>query len=90
MNMDAIAEALIDTAAFLELSGDDVIKPDAAIQALESIATSLADASAEEKKALLDLCVARAIALKDSDDPELEKKREFYLGFGEAFGLYPE
>ena len=88
--MNSIAEALIDTAAFLELSGDDVVKPDAAVQALESIATSLADASPEEKKALLDLCIARAVALKHADDPDLVRKRDFYLGFGEAFSLYPE
>jgi hypothetical protein len=64
--------------------------PDAAVQALESIATSLADASPEEKKALLHLCIARAVELKNTDDPELVRKRDFYLGFGEAFSIYPE
>jgi hypothetical protein len=42
--------------AFLELSGDEVIDPDSAVQALESISHSLRKASDEEKKALLTYC----------------------------------
>ena len=52
--MKTLAKALIRTAAFLELSGDDTINPDDAVRALEGIAHTLQSASPEELAAVRD------------------------------------
>ncbi len=46
--MDNIARALLNAAAFLEFSLDDIVDPDSAVKALEDIAFALQNASAEE------------------------------------------
>ena len=46
--MHALANAIVDQALFLELSDDAAIDPDAAVRALESIASALAQASPAE------------------------------------------
>jgi len=80
--MKMLAEALVEAAAFLELSGDDVVHPDAAVQAMESIVASLARASDAEKAAVLAYCRLRA------NEPSHDaRRRDFYQGFGESFGL---
>lgn len=50
--MKTLAKALIEIAAFVELSGDDVIDPDLAVRALESMANTLHSASPEELVAI--------------------------------------
>ena len=52
--MKTLAKALIQTAAFLELSGDDTVNPDDAVKALEDIAHTLQSASPEELAAVRD------------------------------------
>jgi hypothetical protein len=82
--MKSLAEALVDLAAFLELSGDEVVELEASVRALESLAHRLQHATAEEKEAVLEVCRARANALPPHASAE-EKK--FYLNFGEHFGI---
>lgn len=50
--MKHLAKAMVDALAFLELSGDDVIDPDNAVQAMEMLAATLRDCSPDERKAL--------------------------------------
>ncbi len=88
--MKSLAQAVVDAAAFLELSGDDVVSPDAAVDALESIAAALSEATREEKKCVLDYCAAQAKALVDDASVGAAKRRAFYLGFEESFGLSDE
>jgi hypothetical protein len=83
--MQTLAKALIDAAAFLELSGDDVIHPDAAVRALESIGATLQSASPSElsavRAALSDLIAAERAGLARAD------RLQFYEQFFEGFGL---
>jgi len=88
--MKSLAQAVVESAAFLELSGDDVIDPDAAVQAQEAIVSALDEATDEEKKALLFYCRECAAQILTSASPTDLKKRDFYLGFGEAFGITDE
>jgi len=85
--MKSLAKALVESAAFLELSGDELIDPYSAVQALESISHSLQDASDEEKCALIDYCREQDSRLSDTRGSQDERRRDFYRGFGEAFGL---
>jgi hypothetical protein len=77
----------VEAAAFLELSGDDVINPDSAVQALESISYSLKNASNSEKTALLDYCREQAAKLGESEGKDVEKRKNFYQQFEDAMGL---
>ena len=49
---DAVLQALVDCIAFIELSPDDVIDPDAAVRALESVSFVLGKLPQEEQVAL--------------------------------------
>lgn len=85
--MKSLAEAIVEAAAFLELSGDEVVNPDFAVQALESISGVLRGASSEEKQAILDYCRDQASQLKDARSHQEQRRRDFYSGFDEAMGL---
>ena len=50
--MNNLAKAIIGAVAFLEFSDDDIVDPDAAVQAMEDIAAALQKASPEELAAL--------------------------------------
>jgi hypothetical protein len=84
--MNSLAEALVEAAGFIELSGDS----DAAVQALESIAHAVGAASKEEKNALLEYCRLRAKALAAASGELDQRRRAFYVEFGENFGLIDE
>ncbi len=88
--MKSLAQAVVESAAFLELSGDEAIDPDAAVQAQEAIVSSLSEASDEEKKALLAYCRESAARLSSLHAQSDMKRRDFYLGFGDAFGITDE
>ncbi len=85
--MKSLAEALIEAVAFLELSGDAVIDPGLAVQAMESISHSLENASEQEKQALLNYCHDQAERLFTASGDEDQKRRDFYQHFAEAMGL---
>ena len=79
--MRTLANAILDLAAFLELSGDDVIDPDAAVNAMESLAFSLKSATPEEVAA-----VRSAIREQVASAPSPERA-EFLRSFAENVGL---
>jgi ankyrin repeat protein len=78
--MKTLATCLLELAAFLELSDDSIVDPDAAVGAMESVAASLAEASDEEKSALREAARRLAKASKGS-------ARTFYSSFMFACGL---
>jgi hypothetical protein len=86
--MRALAEALIDAVAFLELS-EDAVDPDAALGVLETIAGRLSTASPQEKQALAEALAARKAEEESGDAPSPEYL-EFLDTFLYAFGLGDE
>jgi len=78
--MKALARAIVDLAGFLELSGDDVVDPDSAVTALESMAVELAKATPAEKRAIRAAAMERA---KGARGPE----KVFFQSFLDALGL---
>ncbi|WP_083839001.1 hypothetical protein [Rhodanobacter fulvus] len=78
-----VAQALVEMALFLEFSGDMIIDPDAAVQALEQLSSTLQMANVETKASL---CLHfENIALEYQGD-----KAEFVRGMGEELGLIDE
>jgi hypothetical protein len=68
--MKQLARALVNAAAFLELSEDDVVDPDSAVKAMEEIAYDLSTLSAAEYATLEEVCSdlaneARSIGFSD-------------------------
>ena len=78
--MRTLANAIIDLAAFLELSGDDIVDPDAAVNAMESLAFALKSATPEEVGAIRSAIRERL----GSSSPE---RAEFLRSFAENVGL---
>ena len=63
--MKHLAKAVVDAFAFLELSGDDVVDPDNAVQAMEMLAATLRGCNPKERQALSEAAsaeLARQIA----------------------------
>ena len=85
--MKSLAKAVVEAAAFLELSGDEVVNPDSAVQALESISDWLRGATVQEKQAVLHYCREQASQLKTDPGAQDDRRVNFYLGFGDAMGL---
>ena len=83
--MKILAEALIQAAAFLELSGEDVVTLDGSVKALEDIAHTLQSASPEEltaiREALHEMTAAERASFARSD------VIRFYEQFFESFGV---
>ncbi len=86
--MNALAQTVIHALAFLELSDDETIDPDSAVEAMEMLAADLQECTAEEKAAL-----KRAI----DAEYKLEKARKaptkvltFYKNLMNNFGLADE
>lgn len=86
--MKALARALINAAAFLELSGEDGPDADAVMQALEEIAFNLSYCTTEEKTAVAEvLAEMRASEQESGPRPEV---LEFLDTFLASFGLEEE
>jgi hypothetical protein len=86
--MKALARALINAAAYLELADDPQADPELALQALEEIAYNLSYASEDEKKAVIEvLADMRAAELDSQTRPEM---LEFLDTFLVSFGLADE
>ncbi len=83
--MKTLAKALIQTAAFLELSGDDVVKPDEAVRALEGIADALHSASPDEAAAIRD--ALQELAAAERAGCSRTEMLRFYEQFFEAMGV---
>jgi hypothetical protein len=83
--MDHIARALVNVAAFLEFSPDDILDLDSAVKAMEDIAAELGRASNEEREALARVCAKeRDIRART---PGYEATAEFFANFIEDFGV---
>jgi hypothetical protein len=83
--MDSLARALVNVAAFLELSPEKVVHPDAAVRALDEIAAQLARASEAELSA-----IRRAAAAEEearSQHGAGPKELAFFRSFMESFGV---
>ena len=75
-----VAQAIVEVAVFLEFSGEEAISPDAAVQALEQLASTLQMADLETKSSLCSQF--ESIAMEYSDE-----QAEFVESLGEALGL---
>jgi len=83
--MKALARALINAAAYLELADESQVNPDLALQALEEIALNLSHCTAEEKQALIEVLVdMRTAELEQQTRPEM---LDFLDSFLASFGL---
>ena len=76
-----LANAILDLAAFLELSGDDVVDPDVAVKAMESLAFALKSATPDEVAA-----IRSAIREQVASSPSPERAA-FLRTFSENVGL---
>ena len=88
--MKALAKAILNMAAFLELSSDDVVDPDSAVNALEQLAADLQDATAGEIEYLKAAIRQEIVEIGDERTPEQSDRIEFFLDFMENFGLETE
>ena len=74
-----LARAIADVALFLEMSGDEIVDPDAAIGAMEQLAHNLQHASIEVQRDLTSHLVAIA--------PDYSDQKNFVAGLPDALGL---
>ena len=78
-----VARAIVEFAIFLEFSGGDALNPDAAMQGLERLASTLQMMDLESKSSLCSQF--KSIAIEYSDE-----QAEFVESLGEAQGLIEE
>ena len=78
-----VARAIVEFAIFLEFSGGDALNPDAAMQGLERLASTLQMMDLESKSSLCSQF--KSIAIEYSDE-----QAEFVESLGEALGLIEE
>lgn len=78
-----VARAIVELAISLEFSGDDALNPDAAMQGLEQLASTLQMMDLESKSSLCSQF--KSIAIEYSDE-----QAEFVESLGEALGLIEE
>lgn len=84
--MESLVRALLSTAAFLELSGDEVVDPDAAVQAFEQMSHYLQEAGPAEREVIGR--VAREWASEArAKGAEGAASADFFDSFLEATGL---
>ena len=79
----SLAKAIAEIAVFLEFSGDKVIDQDYAVQALEQLATTLHEASAETKQSLCN-------QFGDISKRYSGEQAEFVESLADSFGLLDE
>ena len=84
--MKALATALINLTAFVELSEDDIVDPDSAASALEHLANDLRDASLTEVECLK-TAIREQISKPLSDG---DSRVAFLSGFLENLGIVSE
>ena len=78
-----VVRAIVELAIFLEFSGDDALSPDAAMQGLEQLASTLQMMDLESKSSLCSQF--KSLAIEYSDE-----QAEFVESLGEALGLIEE
>lgn len=80
--MKATGQALLNLAAFIELSDDSVIDPDSAVKALEQLLTDLNSGDAGEREYLKGL-MRQEIGSMTNRTPEQQSRVDFYLSLME-------
>lgn len=86
--MKTLAKALINLTAFVELSGDETINPDSAVQALEQLSYDLSEATPGEIEYLKAVIRERIGKLPlDSRTPQDQIRVDFLLNFLENIGI---
>ena len=83
-----VVRALMDCLRFLDLPGDDVVDPDAAVAVMEGVATVLEDLDASEKDELS--AVLSEIEAEERAIGEPEDRVSFLVTFMDDFGLTEE
>ncbi|OZI57052.1 hypothetical protein [Bordetella genomosp. 1] len=78
-----VAQAIVEVAVFLEFSGEEAINPDAAVQALEQLASTLQMSDSETKSSLCSQFENIAMEY-------LDEQAAFVESLGEALGLIGE
>ena len=76
---------VLESAAFLELSGDDIVKPDSATAQLEEMAAQLQTLSEAERRELTEF--AELLAREEKREHGRTPRSEFFLSIAEGFGL---
>jgi hypothetical protein len=79
--MNHLAKAVVDAFAFLELSDDDVVDPDNAVEAMEMLTAELRECSPAERQALAEAAKAELTAQRAAGAPA--ETLEFYETFVE-------
>jgi hypothetical protein len=78
-----VARAIVEIAIFLEFSKEDVVAPDASIQALEQLAATLQMADLKTKKAL-------CLQFEEVSAEYSGEQADFVESLGESLGLGEE
>lgn len=86
--MDALAKAVVDAFAFLELSDEETIDPDSAMEAMEMLTADLQQCTDAEKAALKKALDAEYKAQKAGKTSK--KVLQFYKNFFANYGLEEE
>jgi hypothetical protein len=76
---------VLETLAFFELAGDDLVEPDSAVEQMEGAAHFLAQLSAEEKKQFADF--ARRYADDEANVKGTAERVEFFRSVPQHFDL---
>jgi predicted RNA-binding protein with EMAP domain len=87
IKMKALARAILNLSAFLELSSDDIVDPDSALQALEQLSNDLKQATPGELEYLKAAIRQEIVEIGDERTPEQQHRIEFFLDFMENLGL---
>jgi hypothetical protein len=80
-----LMKAIIRSAAFLELSGDDILNPDAAVRELESLSHDLQMLSPAERRELVDFALRYAEEEARMGQPQ--RRVEFIRSLPQALGF---
>ena len=69
------------------MSDDDTVDPDSAVKALDDMATTLQEATDDEKREFAIVCADEADRLQREAEPGYAKTAEFIRGLPESLGL---
>jgi hypothetical protein len=84
--MKALARCVVDAMAFLEFSDFEKLGDDEAIQAMEMLASNLAETTSAERDALRAV-LAEELKARESAGRMTDEQRLFFENFFEACGI---
>ncbi len=85
--MKTFAKAILNLAAFIELSPDDQIDPDSAVKALEQLSLDLSSASKAELSYLKAVIIQESMETHEERTSEQQDRITFFLDFIENMGI---